>query len=90
MNFRAVNQINPIGAMKPFTKPNCNICMEKHLTIIKTFRDENVTLMNKNSEIYRACRHKTTFRQFFLTPIVSEPLNQNQCDHNASQKNRRN
>ena len=29
-------------------------------------RDKRVTVMNKNSEIYGACRHKTTFCQFFL------------------------
>ena len=27
MLFKVVTQINPIGAMKTFTKPNCNICM---------------------------------------------------------------
>ena len=30
MVFRVVNQINPISAMKTFTKPNFNICMEEH------------------------------------------------------------
>ena len=71
MNFKAVNQLNPIGAMKPFTKPNCNICMEKHLTIIKTFRDENVTLMNKNSEIYGASQKtlSISFSYALMTPL---------------------
>ena len=27
MTFKAVNQINPIGAMKTFTKPNCSLCL---------------------------------------------------------------
>ena len=61
MAFKVVKQINPIGAMKTFTKPNCNLCMEERLTILKKLRDKRVTIMNKNSEIYGACRHKTTF-----------------------------
>ena len=28
MTFKVVKQLNPIGAMKTFTKPNCNLCME--------------------------------------------------------------
>ena len=59
--FKVVKQINLIGAMKTFTKPNCNLCMEERLTILKNLRDKRVTIMNKNSEIYGACRHKTCF-----------------------------
>ena len=29
MTFKVVKQLNPIGTMKKFTKPNFNICMEK-------------------------------------------------------------
>ena len=67
MTFKVVNQLNQIGAMKTCTKPNCNICMEKHGTILKKLCDKRVTIMNKNSEIYGACQHKTTFHQFFLS-----------------------
>ena len=28
MMFRVLKQINPIGAMKTFTKPNCNLFMK--------------------------------------------------------------
>ena len=28
MAFKVVKQLNPIGAMKSFTKANCNLCME--------------------------------------------------------------
>ena len=65
--FREVNEINKIGAIKTFTKPNCNLCMEEFLTILKTLRDKRVTIMNKNSEIYWSCRHKTYFHIFFLS-----------------------
>ena len=67
MTFELENQLNPIGAMKRFTKPNYNLCMEARLTILKKRRDKRVTVMNKNSEIYGACRHKNDFRQFFLS-----------------------
>ena len=26
MTFKVVKQLSPIGAMKTFTKPNCNLC----------------------------------------------------------------
>ena len=61
MKFKVVKQLNPIGAMKTFTKPNCNICMQESLTILKNLCDKRVTVMNKNSEINGACRHKKTF-----------------------------
>ena len=40
MRFELVKQLNPIGAMKTFTKPNCNLCMEEHLTILKNLREK--------------------------------------------------
>ena len=47
-------------------KRNCNLCMQERLTILKNLRDKRVTVMDKNSEIYGACRHKPTFRRFCL------------------------
>ena len=64
MTFKVVKQLNPIGAMKTFTKPNCSLCMEERLSILKKLRDKRVTIMNKNSEIYGACRHKNCFHGF--------------------------
>ena len=61
MKFKVIKQLNPIGAMKTFTKPNYNLCMQERLTILKKIRDKRIIVMNKNSEIYGACRHKTTF-----------------------------
>ena len=60
MTFKLVNQINPIGTMKTFTKPNYNLLMEERLTTLKNIRDKCVTVMNKNLEIYGACWNKTT------------------------------
>ena len=50
-----------------FMKPNCNLCMQERLTILKMIHDKHVTVMNKNSEIYEACRHKTCFHRFCLS-----------------------
>ena len=33
----------------------------------ENLRDKCVTIMNKNTDIYGAFRHKTTFRQFWLS-----------------------
>ena len=65
--FQVVKHLNPIGAMKTFTKPSYNLCMEECLTILKILREKHFIIMNKNLEIYRSCRHKTTFYQFFLS-----------------------
>ena len=64
--FKVVKQLNLIGAMNKMMKPNCNICMEERLTIIKKLCEKRVTIMNTNLEIYGACRPKTTFHRFFL------------------------
>ena len=63
--FKVIKQLNPIGVMETSTKPNCNICMQERLTILKKIRDKRVIVMNKNLKIYGACWHKTTFRWFF-------------------------
>ena len=71
MTFKVVIQINPIDAMKIFTKPNCNLCMEEHLTILKKLREKCAAVMNNNLEIYGACQ-KTTFHQFYK--ITDDPV----------------
>ena len=75
MMFKVLKQLKPIGTMEIFTKPNFNLCMEERLTILKKLRKKRVTQMNKNSDIYGACRHKTTFNRFFLNtydPVYNE------------------
>ena len=39
MTFKIVKQLNLIGAIKIFTKPNCNLCMQERLTILKKLRE---------------------------------------------------
>ena len=48
MTFKVIKQLNPIGAIKTFTTPNCNLCMQERLTILRMLRDKCVTVMNKN------------------------------------------
>ena len=67
MTFKVVNHLNLIGTTKTFTTPNSKLYMEESLTILKTICDKCINIMNKNSEIYGACRHKTTFHRFFLS-----------------------
>ena len=55
MRFKVVNRLKPIGAMKTFTKPNYNLCIEEHLTILKNLHEKCVTIINNNSEVYGAC-----------------------------------
>ena len=62
---KVVKQINLIGAMKTITKPNYNLFIEEHLTILKKICDKCVTIMNKNLEIYGACQQKKTFFSIF-------------------------
>ena len=67
ITFKVLKQLNPIGVMKRFTKPYCNLCMQERLTILKKLRNKRVMVMNKNSEIYGACRNKNTFHRFCLS-----------------------
>ena len=76
MKFKAVNQLNPIGAMKSFSKPNYNICIQEHLTVLKKLCNKRVTLMKNNQYIYRAFWHKKAFHVFFLNtddPVKDTP-----------------
>ena len=54
ITFNIFKILNLIGAVKKFTKLNCNLCMEERLTILKKLLNKQVTVMNKNLEIYRA------------------------------------
>ena len=40
MTFKVIKQLNTIGAMKTFTKPNFNLCIQKILTILKKLCDK--------------------------------------------------
>ena len=40
ITFKVVKKFNPIGSLKSFMKPNFNLCIEEHLTILKRLRDK--------------------------------------------------
>ena len=67
MTFNLLKKLNPIGAMKTFTKHNCNLCMQERLKILNKLRDKRVMVMDNNLDIYGAYQHKTTFHRFFLS-----------------------
>ena len=64
MDFSIVAEVNPIGAVKTFGKMCCSLCMEERLTIVKASKKKGVELVNRCSEIYGACRHRTRFHRF--------------------------
>ena len=35
MTFKVVKHLKPIGAIETFTKPDCNLCLQELLTIMK-------------------------------------------------------
>ena len=49
MTFKVIKQLNHIGAIRTFTKPNCNLCMQERLMILKKIRDKRDIVMNNNS-----------------------------------------
>ena len=65
--FIVVKKFNPIGAMKTFTRPICNLCTDKLLTILKKIRDKRVMLMKNYLEIYGSCQQKSVFRRCCLS-----------------------
>ena len=48
MKFKLVKQLNSIGKMEIFTKPNCNLYMEEHLTILKSHVKNASRLRTRN------------------------------------------
>jgi hypothetical protein len=60
-------QGNPISCNKSFGKMNCFLCMKERILILKHLRENPDIIINSNSEIYRACRHKLKFHRYATT-----------------------
>ena len=58
-------QGNPISIMRSFGKLNCGLCMKERIKILHLSRNDPGKLINSNSEIYGACRHKTKFHRYY-------------------------
>ena len=67
MMFKVVKQVNNIGVMESFTKPNLNLRIEEHLKIPKNLRERIATMMNKIYQICGAFQNKNSFHQSFLS-----------------------
>ena len=48
MTLKVLQHLKPFSAMKAFTKPSYNLCMDKLLTILKKIPASCVMVMNKN------------------------------------------
>ena len=64
MEFNVVNNFNHIVTMETSTKPNFSLCIDKRLTVLKNIRGKCVIIMNKNLDIYKACRNNKNFHRF--------------------------
>jgi hypothetical protein len=57
-------QGNPLSCVKTFGTKACKLCAREKLAILKTSRKNPDKLINKNFEIYGACRHNPKFHRF--------------------------
>ena len=66
MDIDVIWKGNPISCVKSFGKVNCSLCMKERLAILRASRneDEKKKMINANSELYGACRHKPKFHRF--------------------------
>ncbi len=64
VDMEVVWQGNAISCMKSFGKLSCRLCMKERLEILKQSRKNPDKLLNSNSELYGACRHKTKFHRY--------------------------
>jgi hypothetical protein len=66
LNMKILWQGNPISLMKSFGSSSCKLCMKERLLILDAIknRKKKKKIINSNSEIYGACRHKSKFHRF--------------------------
>ena len=55
---------NPLSCVKTFGTKGCKLCAHERLEILKLVRFEPEKAINKNNEVYGACRHKPRFHKF--------------------------
>ena len=64
LSYRILWQGNPISAVKTFGKDHCVLCSKERFFIMEHTKFNSNKLINNNSEIYGACRHKPRFHRF--------------------------
>ena len=59
---------------KLFRKLNCTLCMKERIQILKYSKRDPNSVINSNSEIYGACRHKPRFHRYRpnCTPLSTD------------------
>ena len=64
-NISIISKLNPISASKKFGTDDCQLCMQERIEITKRWlRGKKASLINKNTKIYGACRHKARLHVF--------------------------
>jgi hypothetical protein len=62
---------NPLSCVKTFGTRGCRLCEKERLEILRLVKQQPTKAINKNSEIYGACRHKPKFHKFCR--LTSQP-----------------
>jgi hypothetical protein len=57
-------QGNPLSCVKTFGTRGCKLCAKERIEILRLVRLEPKKAINKNNEIYGACRHRPRFHKF--------------------------
>ena len=55
---------NPLSCVKTFGTRGCKLCAKERMAILKLVRLEPDKAINKNNEVYGACRHRPRFHRF--------------------------
>jgi len=74
LHITTINRLNPLEASHNFGTDKCQLCMEERIEITSAWlKDGQKKLINKNTEIYGACRHKAKLHVYEkATPIGTD------------------
>ena len=79
---------NPLSCVKTFGTRGCKLCAKERIEILKLVRLEPKKAINKNNEIYGACRHKPRFHKFCrLTETAHASTDESKMDERVNQPN---
>ena len=85
LDVKVLKRMNPIESSKYFGFDRCQLCMEERIEIASLMLIKGLAKMiNKNAEIYGACRHKAKFHVYEQVTTI------NGTDEGISQKKKRN
>ena len=64
INVKILKELDPIRVSKKFGSHECQLCMQERIEIAKAKLFRPSQYMNKNIEIFRACRHKAKIYRY--------------------------